>query len=251
MNNKWITHSWWKWLCIALILLALVAGMLAGVPRREILNETIRNLYYHVTQWFAMMLLITIAFVQSIQILLVQRKAAAQLISNEAAKKIIEDKELITYSLLCSAFFLGIIGLLTGSLWAKFTWGSYWTPDPKLNGVAVGMFLYWAYFILRNSIQQDTRSRAVTTAVYHIFAYIMFMLLIMLMPRVMESLHPGNGDNPAFSKYDMDSQMRVIFYPAVIGFTLLGLWISTLLYRYYKLENDMDKQQNNISDPLI
>ena len=33
--------------------------------------------------------------------------------------------------------FLGVLGIATGSVWAKFTWGAYWINDPKLNGAAV------------------------------------------------------------------------------------------------------------------
>jgi heme exporter protein C len=64
----------------------------------------------------------------------------------------------------------------------------------------------------------------------------MFMVFIMVMPRLVDSLHPGNGGNPGFGKYDLDSNMRMVFYPAVIGFTLLGVWILQILVRirFYK-----------------
>ena len=55
--------------------------------------------------------------------------------------------------------------------------------------------------------------------------------LIFILPRMVDSLHPGNGGNPAFSNYDLDSRMRLVFYPAVIGWILLGFWISSLLIR--------------------
>jgi heme exporter protein C len=45
------------------------------------------------------------------------------------------------------------------------------------------------------------------------------------------SLHPGNGDNPAFSSYDLDSTMRLVFYPAVIGWIILSIWIANLRIR--------------------
>jgi len=62
------------------------------------------------------------------------------------------------------------------------------------------------------------------------------------LPRMVDSLHPGNGGNPAFSKYDLDSDIRLVFYPAVIGWVLLGFWIASLATRIgilkYKSEND-------------
>ncbi|MFT5055257.1 MAG: heme exporter protein C, partial [Oceanospirillaceae bacterium] len=126
--------------------------------------------------------------------------------------------------------FLGGLGLLTGSLWAKFTWGAWWVADPKLNGTAAAMLTYLAYLVLRGSMD-DEQKRARLSAVYNIFAYVMMIVLIMILPRLTDSLHPGNGGNPAFGKYDMDNTMRLIFYPAVIGWTLLGAWLVNLQVR--------------------
>jgi heme exporter protein C len=59
-----------------------------------------------------------------------------------------------------------------------------------------------------------------------------------ILPRLTESLHPGgegSEGNPGLNGKDMDANMRTVFYPAVIGWTLLGVWISTLRYRYILL----------------
>ena len=124
----------------------------------------------------------------------------------------------------------GILGLLTGSLWAKYSWGAWWVNDPQLNGVAVALLIYLAYFILRNSIQ-DYRKRARISAVYNIFAFMMLVVFVGLVPKITDSLHPGKGGNPAFNKYDLDNTLRMVFYPAVIGWSLLGIWIAQLRKR--------------------
>jgi heme exporter protein C len=55
---------------------------------------------------------------------------------------------------------------------------------------------------------------------------------IWIIPRMVESLHPGGMGNPAFDTNDIDSRMRVVFWPgAVPGWTLLGVWIATLRIR--------------------
>ena len=56
----------------------------------------------------------------------------------------------------------------------------------------------------------------------------MLIPLIFILPRMTDSLHPGNGGNPGFNVYDMNSQLRIVFYPAVIGFILLGIWITNI-----------------------
>jgi heme exporter protein C len=73
--------------------------------------------------------------------------------------------------------------------------------------------------------------------VYSIFAFAIFIPLIWVLPRFTDSLHPGNGGNPAFGKYDMDNQMRMVFYPAVIGWTLMGFWLGNLIVRISRLQN--------------
>ena len=61
--------NWWKILSFLLLVYTIVGGLLMDVPRLFILNETIRNLYFHVCMWFAMMILFIISFVYSIKYL--------------------------------------------------------------------------------------------------------------------------------------------------------------------------------------
>ena len=211
--------NWWKILAICLVLFALIAGMLIPVPRLPILHESIRNLFYHVPMWFAMLILYTVSVVSGIMYL-GNSKPGLDILSSQCAKV---------------GLFLGVLGLATGSLWARFTWGAWWVADPKLNGTAVAMLTYLAYVVLRSSVE-DGQKRARLSAVYNIFAYVMMFVLIMILPRLTDSLHPGNGGNPAFGKYDMDNTMRLIFYPAVVGWTLIGAWLVSLQIRLDKIE---------------
>ena len=104
---------------------------------------------------------------------------------------------------------MGLLGLTTGMIWAQFTWGAFWVNDPKLNGTAVTLLIYLAYFILRNSIEnQDSKARI--SAIYNIIAFVMMIVFIGVLPRITDSLHPGNGGNPAFGNYDLDSNMHGI-----------------------------------------
>ncbi|HUM48219.1 MAG TPA: cytochrome c biogenesis protein CcsA, partial [Chitinophagales bacterium] len=130
---------------------------------------------------------------------------------------------------------MGVLGILTGMQWARTTWGAWWTNDPKLMGAAVGLLIYLAYFVLRNSID-DIDRRAKVSSVFNIMAYAIFIPTIFIVPRLTDSLHPGNGGNPGFSAYDLDGGMRLVFYPAVIGWTLLGVWIMTLSARIRTME---------------
>ncbi|HRH38969.1 MAG TPA: cytochrome c biogenesis protein CcsA, partial [Flavobacteriales bacterium] len=126
------------------------------------------------------------------------------------------------------------MGLITGSIWARATWGAWWTDDTKLNGAAVTVLIYLAYLVLRGSVGDESK-RARLAAIYNIFAYVFMLLFIMALPRLKDSLHPGNGGNPAFSSYDLDSKLRPVFYIAVAGWMLIGTWLFNMKYRLARL----------------
>jgi heme exporter protein C len=224
--------KWWKYLTIVLLLYTVVMGFLGHVPRLAILNETERNLYFHVPMWFGMTIILLASVVNSIRYL---RNPSTRLdtLAHESAK---------------TGILLGVLGLLTGSLWARYTWGTWWTTDVKLNGAAVTMLIYAAYLVLRGSVS-DEQQRARLSAIYNIFAFSAAIPLLFIMPRLAEaSLHPGMGGNPGFSKYDLDSGMRLVFYPAVIGWTLLGVWITEVACRFaFVKEKVYEKQEKQLA----
>jgi heme exporter protein C len=204
---------------LLLILFSLTYGLWLEVPELPIIEQSIRNLFYHVSMWFAMVAMMAASFGNAIGFLTSENMA--------------RDRRSI--SLAETGMFFSVLGLLTGMLWAKFTWGAWWTNDPKLNGTAITMLIYLAYFVLRNSID-DPRKRARISGVYNIFAFVMMIVFIGILPRMTDSLHPGNGGNPGFNSYDLDNRLRLVFYPAVLGWILVGTWIASLRYRIRNLE---------------
>jgi len=137
-------------------------------------------------------------------------------------------------------FIFGILGLLTGMLWAKATWGTFWTSDTKLNNTAISLLLYLAYFVLRGSVDDETR-RARLSAVYNIFVFAAFIPLVFIIPRMTDSLHPGNGNNPNFRLFDTSHDMKLVIYTAVTGFSLLGFWLLDILLRIRRLNRFRDE----------
>lgn len=217
-----LMKTWLKIVAVALVAYVHVGGLLFDVPRLNILNETIRNLYFHVPMWFGMTGLFSISLYHSIRYL---RNPTPE-----------SDHKAVAFA--TTGLVFGLLGIFTGMLWANFAWGTFWTGDPKLNGAAIATLVYLAYFVLRGSVDsQEQRSRL--SAVYNIFAYAAMIPLIFIIPRLSSSLHPGSGGNPGFNVYDLDSKMRLVFYPAVIGWFLVGYWISTLRIRILGLEEKM------------
>jgi heme exporter protein C len=223
--------SWWKILTVALLAYTITAGLLLDVPRLPILNETIRALYFHVTMWFGMILMLVVSVIYSIKFL--------------RTNDLKQDDVAIEFT--NAAILFGVLGIVTGMLWAKFTWGDYWSGDPKQNASAIGLLMYFAYLILRNSLT-DVHQRARIGAVYNIFAFAAFIPLIFVLPRLTDSLHPGNGGNPGFNAYDLDSKLRMVFYPAIIAWTLMGTWMATVRIRLRRIERKVeDRLINQVS----
>jgi heme exporter protein C len=213
--------SWWKVLGSVLVLYSTIAGFLADVPKLPILHESIRNLYFHVPMWFSMIVLFAVSVFYSIKYLR----------SNNA------EDDLKAVESINTGIIFGILGIITGAIWAKFTWGQAWSFDVKQNYAAIALLLYFAYLVLRNAIDEEQK-RAKISAIYNIFAFPMMVVLLFVLPRLADSLHPGNGGNPGFNSYDLDSRMRAVFYPACLGWILIGYWIYTLLFRLRALHRN-------------
>lgn len=175
--------------------------------------------------WFGMMILFTVSFIYSIKHL---RSAKYK-------------DDIYAKNFAAAGCFFGILGYMTGIVWANYTWVTDQgqslasiLKEPKLIGAAIALLIYGAYFVLRGSFT-DIDKRARVSAVYNIFAFAMLFPSIWIIPRLVGSLHPGapgdEGGNPALNFNDIDSRLRMIFYPAIIGWTLLGVWIATLKIR--------------------
>ncbi len=223
--NKW----WWKIACILLLVYTIIGGLLFEVPRVRILNETIRNLYFHVCMWFSMMILFTISVVHAVKYL-----RSGQL-----------KFDILSRQYVVVGIVFGLLGYGTGMIWASYTWvdpnndasASFGAiaREPKLIGAAIALLIYFAYLVLRDSVS-DLDKKARVSAVYDIFAFALLFPSIWIIPRLLPSLHPGGDGNPALNYKDIDARMRLVFYPAVLGWTLLGVWIATLKVRmnFYK-----------------
>ena len=197
-------------------------------PFQPNIMESIRNLMLHVPMWFTMFLLMGISFAQSIRTLRLGGDP---------------DRDLRAVASVKVGLWFGVLGLLTGSLWARFTWGAWWVDDPQLNGAFVTVMVYAGYLVLRGSVQ-DAKLRSRLSAVYNLFGFCLLVVLLMVLPRFTESLHPGKGGNPAFSSYDLDSALRAAFYPAVLSWMILGTWM-------YSLQLNMERLTQRIADARL
>ena len=98
--------------------------------------------------WFGMIFLFTGSLVYAVKYLKTQDKLF----------------DIYSCQLASTGIAMGVLGVLSGMVWANFTWGQPWVNDPKLNGSAISLLIYLAYFVSRNSLndeEQRTRISAV------------------------------------------------------------------------------------------
>lgn len=197
---------------------ALCFAILGSISELPILEQTARNLYFHVPMWFVMYAGTLTGAFHSIRYLATRRR-----ISDIRAKE--------AWLVAVTA---GVIALVTGIVWSRFTWyvgtNLWWNNDPRQVLVAIQILIGGAYFVLRSAVDEP-RLRARLAAAYALFATTTMPFLTYVLPRRMASLHPGAEGNPAFSQMDIAPEMRWVFYACAIGFLVLGWWIYRLRVR--------------------
>jgi heme exporter protein C len=218
----------YKTIAVVFLSYALIAGLASKLP--DIggnIQQTSRNLFYHVPMWFTMYLMMAFSVWYSIRFLQ-HGKSTFDLQAKESG---------------IIGVLFGLMGLLTGIVWSRVTWGeampdhnpgAWWVWDPKQTGALIAVLAYIAYFLLRASIENANR-RARVAAVYNIFAAAMLVPLTLIIPRILGGLHPGAEGGPVFNASDISAQYRIVFYPAIIGFMCLALWLLELRVRMAKL----------------
>ncbi len=127
-----------------------------------------------------------------------------------------------------------LLATVTGSLWAKFSWGSFWNWDPRETSIFILLLIYGAYFALRSALETEAK-RASLSAVYAIIAGVTVPFFIFIMPRLVESLHPDPIVNNR-GKIDMNGTMLVIFLSSLAGFTAFYFWLWRLKFRALRIE---------------
>jgi len=208
---------WWKLLLFLGMSAMIILSFITPAPQKMI-GEASRIFYYHIPQAWMCVLAFAMAMVFSIRYL--------------RTKNQIEDDRAVAAAKLGLIFC--ILATVTGSIFAKTTWGSFWNWDPRETSIFVLLLIYGAYFALRSSVETEER-RAALSAVYAIFAFVTVPFLIFVVPRVVPSLHPSDSIVDKNMKFTMGPQVRMIFFSSLILFTVLFLWMFGLANRVQAL----------------
>lgn len=137
-----------------------------------------------------------------------------------------------------------ILATVTGSVWSKFAWGSFWSWDPRQTSIFALLLIYGAWFALRSAIESEDK-KATLSSVYSIIAFLTVPFFIFIMPRIMTGLHPGSADDTnagPIIDFKMNSSMQLIFFLSMTGFTILYFWMWKLGYKSIILSEKINKQ---------
>lgn len=189
------------------------------------LGELGKNMLFHVPMSFVAFVLFLLGTIYSF--LLVRKKDM---------KYDLQAKAFSAVALLYTA-----LATVTGSIWAKASWGRFWRFDPRESSILVLLLIYIAYFLLRSLLEESEEKKARIAAVYNMIAFVTVPFLMFVLPRITESLHPGGGGsdapviNPSGKSYT-DASLSIALWSMVLLFLGVAMWIKDLYVRITKLE---------------
>jgi len=215
----------WRGLLLAWIAAAMAAGFL-WAPLVPGLGETTRVLYFHIPAAWLTVLALGWSMVHSVLYL--------------ARRRIDHDHQAAAAAEIGMLFC--ILATVSGSVWAKAVWHSYWNWDPRETSIFFLLLIYGAYLALRSAIDGEER-RARLSAIYSVAAFVAVPFLVFVVPRIYFSLHPDPIINPR-GKIEMDPRIRVGFYAMLVGFTVLFFWMLNLRVRLAGVERRRLEQRN-------
>ena len=215
------------WKISLLIWLALVIiGAFIYAPLAAGLGEFTRVMYFHVPIAWVTVLAFLIGAVLSV-VYLTKRELRFDWYA-EAANQL--------------GFLFAVLATVTGSVWAKMSWGSFWNWDPRESSIFILLLIYAAYFALRSAIEQEDR-KAVLASVYTILAFVTVPFFVFVVPRIYTSLHP----DPLINKQahiQMEPKMQLVFFASLAGFTVLFLWLLKLKFNLVEITLRLKKLEN-------
>jgi heme exporter protein C len=132
-----------------------------------------------------------------------------------------------------------LINIVSGSIWARPIWNTWWTWDPRLTTATIMELIYAAYLMLRAGIE-DPERRARFGAVYAIVGFISVPITFLSI-RIFRTIHPvviGGYDPNAQGSFDMTPMMLQTFMVSLFAFSLV---FADLLWHRIRLGHMAEK----------
>lgn len=209
---------WWKILTGVLMGAVVIAVFVMPAPQKA-LGDISRIFFFHVPVAWVTVLAFLVAMVNSV--LYLSRKDPAYDLQAAISSQL--------------GFLFAILATISGAIFAKNAWGSFWNWDPRETSVFILLLIYGAYLALRSAIEAEDR-KANLSAVYSILAFITVPFLVFVVPRVFQSLHPTDTIVNSQIRFQMPPLILAVFLGSLLGFSLLFIWMYNLEVRLAHLQ---------------
>jgi len=196
-----------------LVTVVVISVFMMPPPQKE-LGDISRIFFFHVPVAWVTVLAFLVAMINSV--LYLSKKNPVYDIRAAVSSQI--------------GFLFAILATISGAIFAKNAWGSFWNWDPRETSVFILLLIYGAYLALRSAIEAEDR-KANLSAVYSILAFITVPFLVFVVPRVFQSLHPTDTIVNSQIKIQMPPLVLFIFLGSLLGFSLLFFWMYNLEVR--------------------
>lgn len=202
-----------KWLLGFWLTIVIWAAFFYAPTAQGFKGESARIVFFHVPQAWVAVLAFCVNLVASVRYL--------------RSRNPVDDIRAATAGGLGLLF--SVLATVTGSLFAKVMWGSFWNWDPREVSIAILLLVYAAYFALRGAVADDER-RGTLSAAYAVLAFVTMPFLVFVVPRIYWSLHPDTIINTS-GTIDMESRMVQVLLASLAGFTGLFSWLYSMNVR--------------------
>ncbi len=213
---------------IATILLFIIAVGLVFfyAPMEAVMGQVQRVFYFHVANAWVGMLGFLVAAIAGVAFLRTSNRKW----------------DIVGLAAIEISFVFFFIAIASGSIWARGSWGTWWTWDPRLTTSAIVELVYAAYFMLRQGIEDPDR-RARFGAVYAVLSFISVPITFISI-RIFRTIHPvilGIGSAGAEGSFDMTPKMLLTFMFSLLTFSFV---FADLLWHRIRLGSLADQAEN-------
>jgi heme exporter protein C len=198
----------------AVLFLGSLGMVFLYAPLEAVMNYVQKIFYFHISNAWVGMLGFIVAAVAGV-VYLVKKDLKWDIVELAAVE-------------ISLVFFL--IAIVTGSIWAKPSWGTFWTWDARLTTAAILEMIYLAYLLLRQGIE-DPERRARFSAVYTLIGAVSVPVTFLSI-RIWQTIHPaviGVGSSGAQGGFGLTQPMLITMFFCLATFSVI--FVTLLWYR--------------------
>jgi heme exporter protein C len=197
-----------------LLFLGALGMVFIYAPLEALMNYVQKIFYFHISNAWVGMLGFIVAAIAGV-IYLVKKDLKWDIVEKAAVE-------------ISLVFFF--IAIVTGSIWAKPSWGTFWTWDARLTTAAILEMIYLAYLLLRQGID-DPERRARFSAVYTLIGAVSVPVTFLSI-RIWQTIHPvviGGGGSGTQGSFGMTPPMLTTMFFCLGTFSVI--FVTLLWYR--------------------